>query len=786
MPPRKEPKRRSLFATFFRWFATLSLALLVTFVAGCYLFLQELNKELPDIHQLQSVQYQTPLDIYSQDGLLIAEFGENRRLPVTIEQIPQQQINAFLAAEDDRFYQHYGVDPKGLLRAGTLLATTGKRKQGGSTITMQVARNFLLSNEKTYLRKLKEIMLAVKIERNYSKQQILELYLNKIYMGQRAYGVAAAAQIYYGKELADLELQQQAMIAGLPKAPSQYNPIADPERALQRRNYILRRMLDLHYIDQSAHDRAVAKPDDARIQNRNIELYAPYIAELVRQEMLDRYGEETYNLGLKVYTTIPGQLQAAADHAVQQTLHEYDERHEYRGLPHKSITTSPAGFNGNMTGDCLQAVVTTVSPDGIAVRLHNGNDIAIPIQNIAWSRLLLPAGNRQKALHVNDIVWVRQLDGRDWALAQIPAAEGALVALDPKTGAILALSGGFDFFHSKYNRATQTKRQPGSGFKPIIYTAALEKGYTAASVINDAPLVIEDPSLENGWRPENYTQHYHGPTLLRVALRESINMVSIRLLQEIGISQAIATAMRFGFDKAQLPRSLSLALGSGSASPLNMAEAYAVFANGGFAVKPYLVEQIRDRNGDIIYQAEPATACPDCAAGTEPLTPAPRVVSEQVNFIMNSLLRDVVARGTATRARELGRGDLAGKTGTTNEMRDAWFNGFTPDVVASAWIGFDNAQSLGKGETGGKAALPMWMAFMKKALQDLPEKPFTPPTGVVQAYISPRDGLRLDPASGSGIWEYFTEATVPSVYSTPQADIAEPATTGGGEEENLF
>ncbi|MDD4915474.1 MAG: penicillin-binding protein 1A [Methylococcales bacterium] len=786
MPISKEPKRKSLLASLLKWLAALFLAFIATFLIGCYFFVLELDKELPDIRQLQYVQYQTPLDIYSQDGLLIAEFGENHRIPVSIDQIPQQQINAFLAAEDDRFYKHSGVDVKGLLRASTLLAKTGKRKQGGSTITMQVARNFLLSNEKTYLRKLKEIMLALKIEKNYSKQQILELYLNKIYMGQRAYGIAAAAQVYYGKDLAELELQQQAMVAGLPKAPSQYNPIADPERALQRRNYILRRMLELQHISLADYNLALSKPDNARLQNKKIELNAPYVAEMVRQEMMNKYGEDTYNLGLKVRTTVPGHLQIAADHALQQGLHQYDDRHEYRGLPHKTLSKNAASFTGGVVGDSRQAVITAVSDSGFTARLHDGALLSIPSQNIPWAKIFQVDSGRHPFLQINDIVWVRQLDDQSWALTQIPAAEAAFVALNPKNGAILALSGGFDFSHSKYNRATQSKRQPGSGFKPIVYTAALENGYTAASIINDAPLVIEDPSLENGWRPENYTQHYHGPTPLRVALRESINLVSIRLLQEVGISHAIATAMRFGFEKEQLPPTLSLALGSGSASPLKMAEAYSVFANGGYAIKPYLVEQVEDRNGTVIFRADPESVCPDCNEQNPSQTRlAPRVISEQVNFIMNSLLRDVVQRGTATQAKQLGRNDLAGKTGTTNEMRDAWFNGFTPDIVASAWMGFDNSLSLGKGETGGKAALPMWLSFMKTALQELPENPLLPPAGIVQAYINPKDGLLLNPKNGYGVWEYFSAETVPSAHSMPHPDNLPPEGVIE-DEEGLF
>jgi penicillin-binding protein 1A len=786
VPIRKQPKPKSLLATLFKWLVFVILAFLGTFAAACYFFLLELDKELPDIGQLQHVQYQIPLDIYSQDGLLIGQFGEKRRIPLPFEKIPQQQINAFLAAEDDRFYKHSGVDFKGLLRASSQLLATGKKRQGGSTITMQVARNFLLNNEKTYLRKLKEIMLALKIEKRYSKQQILELYLNKIYMGQRAYGVAAASQAYYGKDLADLELHQQAMIAGLPKAPSVFNPIADPDRALQRRNYVLRRMLELQYINQRDYDKALAKPDNATQQTINVELYAPYIAEMVRQEMVGKYGEDAYTLGLKVRTTIPSHLQIAADRALQQTLHQYDERHGYRGIHHKNPAKTAISPSNSVVGDTRQARVTALSANGLIAKLHDNSDIAIPWQNIAWAQLSKPTGSSHSFLQINDIVWVRQLNDQSWALTQIPAVEGAFVALNPNNGAILALSGGFDFAHSKYNRATQSKRQPGSGFKPIIYTAALEKGFTPASIINDAPIVIEDPSLENDWRPVNYNRRFVGPTPLRVALRESINLVSIRLLQEVGIQHTIDTAMRFGFDREQLPGTLSLALGSGYAAPLKMAEAYAVFANGGFAVKPYLIEQIEDHNGAVLFRANPETVCTECPEQEQPQPGrAPRVISAKVNFLMNSLLRDVVQRGTATQAKQLGRNDLAGKTGTTNEQRDAWFNGFTADIVASAWLGFDNSTPLGHGETGGKAALPMWIEFMKTALRDVPEKPLTPPNGIVQAYINPADGLLTNPNNKNGIWEYFSEETVPTSFSAPR-QTGEPTEEELDTEATLF
>ncbi len=772
MPIRKDPKPKGLIKTLFKWLFWVFFTLCLGLAAACYFFIMELSKELPDISKLENVQYQTPLSIFTADKLLIGQYGEKRRVPITINEVPRLQIQAFLAAEDERFYTHPGVDYKGLLRAANQFLSTGKKSQGGSTITMQVARNFLLSKEKTFLRKLKEILLAIQIEQRYTKDQILELYLNKIYMGQRAYGLAAAAQTYYGKNLDALDLHQQAMIAGLPKAPSVYNPIVNAERALERRNYVLRRMLTLNFIDSSTYQQALNRADDSSIQPSNIEFNAPFIAEMARQELVDKYGEEAYTLGLKVYTTVPSKLQTASDHAIQSALHLYEERHTYHDLPHKKFNPGSPLQSLTSLGDCRQALLTNLNSAGLVTTIADGSSVLIPWQNIPW-KSLIPYNTHAKTIHssvfkTNDIIWIRQLDDQSWTLSQIPAVEGAFAAVNPDNGAILAISGSFDYYRSRFNRATQSKRQPGSGFKPFIYTAALEKGFTTASIINDAPIVIEDPSLENDWRPENYTRKYLGPIPLRSALRQSINLVSIRLLQDVGIPYALETAMRFGFSRDQLPTTLSLALGSGNAPPLKMAAAYAVFANGGFSVKPYLIERIEDHSGATVFQANPETVCRDCENQQPSSNPAQRAISPQVNFLMNSLLRDVVDRGTATQAKELGRTDLAGKTGTTNDQRDAWFNGFTSEIAASAWVGFDNSQSLGKGETGGKAALPMWIEFMRTALENVPEKPLTPPEGIVQAYINPSDGLLLNPNNKGGIQEFFTAETTPKTYSQPK------------------
>ncbi len=758
-------------------------------ISGYFLY-NKLSSELPDVKSLHNVQYQIPLSIYSKDKLLIAQFGEEKRIPITIEQVPSQLINAFIAAEDDSFYQHAGVDFKGLLRAALQLASTGKKTQGGSTITMQVTRNFLLTSEKTYTRKLKEIILALKIEHEYPKSKIMELYLNQMFMGHRAYGVAAAAQVYYGKSLTELSLAEHAMIAGLPKAPSLYNPITNESRAIERRNYVLHRMLELKHITQQDYEHAYSQPSSAKLQAIVPEISALYLAEMVRQKLFELYGEQAYTSGFKVYTTINGALQTTAIQALADTLHAYDERHGYR---HKSELATPS----TVIGDTLPATVLQVNHKpttaGHSAKLtaylrsdapasERKTLIEIPAENIKWagsSNLLKPGDN----------IRVRQLPNNTWALTQVPEAEGAFVSLNPADGAVLALTGGFDFFRSKYNRATQSKRQPGSGFKPIIYTTALEQGYTPASLINDAPIVIDNPGQENEWRPENYSKKFYGPTSLRSAITHSRNIISIRLLKEMGVEKAIETAIRFGLTEEQLPKTLSLALGSGYATPLQMARIYATFANGGFLIKPYFIERIESNEGEIIYQAKPKLACPSCNSAQElDRSYAPRIITPQICFLMNSLLRDVVQNGTATDAKILGRQDLAGKTGTTNEQRDAWFNGYTQSNVATAWVGFDDFSPLGNRETGGVAALPMWIEFMRGALKDIPETPLEAPEGIVKAFISPWTGLLTASANKGGIWEYFQAEHVPTRYSSPASGVAPDNTDQPDENpiEGLF
>lgn len=772
-----------------KWLALIFTILFIAGAAATYQFVNKLSKELPDISALKDVHYQTPLKIYSHDGFLIAEFGEKKRTPVRINEVPNPLINAFMAAEDDRFFEHSGVDYRGLLRAAWHLALSGKKKQGGSTITMQVTRNFLLSREKTYSRKIKEIILALKIEQAFTKNKILELYLNKIYLGHRSYGVAAAAQTYYGKNLNELSLAQCAMIAGLPKAPSTFNPITNVGRALERRNYILRRMHQLGYITEQAMNNALSEPATARIQAHAIELSAPFVAEMVRRKIVEQYGEDAYNSGMVVYTTITRPLQTAANRALRKTLHHYDERHGYRFSEQAQLNQSVDFKSIPVIGDSLPARVIALTLDSATVRLQDESVVEIPWDNIKWARPYISRNARgstpktiDSVLKPGATIRVRQLSDQTWTLAQVPEAEGAFVALSPYDGAILALTGGYDFFHNKFNRATQAIRQPGSGFKPIIYTSALENGYTAASIINDAPIVVDDPGMENEWRPENYSRKFYGPTSLRTALRKSRNLISIRLLRQLGLDKVIETAIRFGFTPDQLPAGLSLALGSGQATPLQMARVFSVFANGGFLVEPYFIDRIESSDGKLLFKSTPLRACASCPeTNVDEPGVATRIIAPQINFIMNSLLRDVVQRGTATRAKVLGRQDIAGKTGTTNEQRDAWFNGFTPHIAATAWVGFDNSSPLGNKETGGAAALPMWIEFMREALKDKPETALEPPAGIVKLWINTHTGALTSNADSAGFWEYFSSETLPQLHSEIEGYPRIPEQTGNAD-----
>lgn len=756
---------------------------------------------MPDIDLLLDVRYQIPMSLYSRDGKLIGQFGEKKRSPVAIAEIPRHTMQAFLAAEDDRFFEHPGVDYQGLLRAAFEFLRTGEKRQGGSTITMQVARNFFLSSEKTLFRKVTEIMLAMKIEEKLPKEQILELYLNKIYFGHHAYGIEAAAQVYYGKHVSELTLGETAMVAGLPKAPSSFNPIANPDRALLRRNYVLRRMLKLQYIDEAQFNAAMAEPVTASLHFPTIELDAPYTAEMVRGEMFQRYGEEAYTAGYKVYTTIDSRLQTAADKALRQALHEYDERHGYRGtktrIDLKQIKTDKE-WDGQLTaigdaGDTAPGIVLAAKDRSADVYMVKSGVVQLNWEGMKWARKYLNQDSQgpyprsaKDLLKPGEVIRLRLLDNGEWALSQTPKVEGALVSVDAKNGAILAMSGGFDFAHSSFNRVTQAQRQPGSGFKPVLYASALDAGYTPASIINDAPIVFHDDSQAGRtWRPQNYSGRYYGPTRLREALVKSRNLVSIRLLQEIGLDKAIETAKLFGFADSELPRSLSMALGSGSATPLRMAQVYSVFANGGFRIEPYLIERIETQDGGVVFQATPQIACPACDGGENHLVnEAPRAINPQVHFMMNSMLQDVIRYGTATKALELGRGDIAGKTGTTNEQRDAWFDGYAPGLVAVSWLGFDTPKPLGEGETGGHTALPMWMHYMREALKDVPESGFSLPEGLVEARISPASGLLVKgKGQQSAITEYYPPDQAPKRYTAPAKKRAKQVYEGESDED---
>ncbi len=794
----------------------LMFSLLIVAIAALYIKLS-IIPSLPDVNALKNIQLQTPMSIFSRDGLLIAKFGEKKRIPTHYEDIPSSQINAFLAAEDKDFFQHSGVDFIGLLRAAGQLLLTGEKKQGGSTITMQVARNFFLTKEKTYIRKIREIFLSFVIEKRLSKQEILGLYLNKIYLGHRSYGIAAAAQVYYNSSLEELSLAQQAMIAGLPKAPSAFNPITNPERALTRRNYVLNRLLKLNYITQSDFDQAIAEPISAGLYSPSVQLEAPYVAEMVRNEVYNMYGDEIYSNGMHVYTTLESSHQRAANQAVKKALHQYDRRHGYRGvlghinLDEINLTDFDISLLSSYQkiGETEPAIVISLSKDSLQAITSDNKTIDITWENLKWASPYInenAQGKQPKTpsdiLAAGDIIRIRQLpDSETFELAQVPNVSGAFVSMDPADGALTALVGGYDFYSGKFNRAYQAKRQPGSGFKPILYSAALSKGYTPATLINDAPVVFNDAGLERQWRPENYSGKFFGPTRLRDALTHSRNLVSIRILRDIGVKYTRTFASRFGFQPKTLPNNLSLSLGSGSTNPYQMATAYSVFANGGFSVTPYFIDKIISASGEELFKANPATTIENPPHSTDednlllkstlttpledthstknntlsealvepPIKKAKRVISPQLNFIINSILRDVIKRGTGRRALSLGRTDLAGKTGTTNDQRDAWFNGFHPSLVAVAWVGLDNGKPLGNKETGGRAALPIWIDFMKEALKDTPNTPLSQPEGIVGLLIDPETGLKTSSSNQKAIFEYFREDNIPASDSQDNA-----------------
>jgi penicillin-binding protein 1A len=768
-----------------------------------------LTPTLPSLDDLSGDHLKVPLRVYSAEGTLLAEYGEERRIPVKTKDVPRSLIQAILAAEDDSFYYHQGVDFQGILRAAISNLRRGSTHEGASTITMQVARNYFLSPEKTYTRKLREILLAFKIEREFSKDEILELYLNKIFLGSRAYGFAAAAQIYFGKNLNELTLPEAALLAGLPKAPSHYNPFSSPEHALERRAYVLRRMLKVGYINEAAFTEAMNAPVGASRHALRYSVDAPYVGEMVRQYMVSKYSESTYDDGYHVYTTIRAKDQQAAITALRKALLDYDRRHGWRGpAGHESINRkTEAGRLDELLrdypsmGGLIPAIVANIDDKRAIAYTQDGARIELGLSAVAWARRYIdedtlgpPPKTVADVLRLGDVIYLEHTNETDWKLAQIPQAEGGFVSLDPKNGAILALTGGFDFFHNQYNHVTLAQRQPGSGFKPFIYSAALEKGFTPASVISGAPIVVEDASLEEEWRPEDYSHKFFGPTRLRKALALSLNLVAVRLLRAITPEYATEYMGRFGFDPDKLPKNLSLTLGTADATPLKMASAFAVFANGGYRIEPYLIARVEDAKHKVLEQANPIVVCPGCTAPTsdDPAKPAPRyaeqAITPQNSFLMNSILRDTVSYGTAQAANVLNRKDLAGKTGTTNDHRDAWFNGFNSGIVAISWVGFDQNESLGKGETGGRAALPMWIDYMRVVLDGVPEQPLVPPPGIVTAHIDRDTGRPVADDAPNSMLEYFMEGKIEDGTQAPEGTTpdAVPKTTPENVREGLF
>ncbi len=768
-----------LFWSCFALFCAFALSL-----SGAFLYL---SPNLPSVDSLRSIQLQIPLRVYSADNKLIAEFGEMRRSPVRFEEIPGDFIQALLAAEDDNFANHYGVDVTGLLRAAAQLLKSGHIQTGGSTITMQVAKNFFLTSERSFSRKINEILLALQIERELTKNEILELYVNKIYLGHRAYGIEAAAQVYYGKSIGELTLAQKAMIAGLPKAPSAFNPLVNAARSKERRDWILGRMYRLGSIDEASYQQAIAEPETARYHGAAPELDAAYIAEMARAEMVGRFGSAAYTDGFRVYTTVSSERQQAANLALFEGLIEYDQRHGYRGPEARLGEKSRDAWLEELTqhralSGLLPAIVSQVDADGIKVLLRDGSEHAVSWESMKWARPFLATNSLgprpQRPADVvarGDLIRIR-LDGESARFSQVPVAQAALVSLDPVDGSIEALAGGFSFGQSKYNRAIQAKRQPGSSFKPFVYSAALDAGYTAATLVNDSPIVFVEEGMDRIWRPKNDNNTFLGPIRMREALYKSRNLVSIRLLQSIGIDYTVDYISRFGFQPQDLPRNLSLALGTATLTPMEIATGWTVFANGGYKIEPYLIERVEDREGQQIFAANP-TRVPDApnaaTVSTGQVAPAeadtaPRIaeqiIDERTAYIMTSMLQDVITRGTGRRALALGRHDLAGKTGTTNDSIDSWFSGYNADLVTTVWAGFDQPQSLGRHEYGGTVALPIWMKYMGSVLKDLPEHLPAEPAGLLTLRVDPQSGRAATPSTPNAYFELFkSEDSPPSM-----------------------
>jgi penicillin-binding protein 1A len=818
-----------------------------------------LAPSLPTVDAMRSGSVPVPLRIFTRSGQLIAQIGEKRRVPVAYDDVPVLVREAFVAAEDQRFFSHHGFDYSGVLRAAVVDLTSGDFSQGASTITMQAARNMFLSFDKTIRRKLQEIFLTYRMEHEFSKEQILTTYLNVIFLGQRSYGVAAAAETYFGKPLDQLSVAEAATLAGIPQAPSRFNPITNPKAAQARRHYVLTQMQKLNYIDAGSAQRAGEEPVEARDHGIQFDVEAPYVAEMARAEIVSRYGDDAVNQGYKVYTTIDGRLQTAANRAVRIGLIEYDRRHGYRG-PLKQVTlderAAPARLDAVLSeipeiGGLRPALVVSVAPQSARVYIRALGYAQIEWDGMSWAHRRIsdtrtgPAPKHaEDIVQRGDVVYVVTNGHGVAALAQLPEAQGALVALDPNDGAVAALVGGFDYFDNKFNRVTQARRQPGSGFKPFLYSAALENGFTPATIVMDAPIVYDDSGQEKIWRPENNEKSFSGPTRLREALVHSRNLVTVRVVRQLGIDTAIGWASKFGFNPDDMPRDMTVALGSLPVTPLQMATSYAVFANGGYRVDSYYLDRIEDGSGQIVYQAKPTVVCDSCdplananpaatpdasAAATgamattatttssdaattgtattagsgdadpdaappdrlPPLVPpqriAERVISPQNLWIMDDMMADVITRGTGVRAgMALHRRDISGKTGTTNEAKDTWFNGFNRNIVATVWVGFDLERPLGEGEEGSRTAVPIWINFMREALRAQPDRPRAMPPGLVTLRISPRTGVQAAANDADAINETFMQDHLPPAAGAGSAAPGTGPQNSSGSAEPLF
>lgn len=745
-----------------------------------------IDKQLPPTENIRKIELKEPLRIYSADNKLIAEYGEERRRPIEVDATPDILVKAILASEDDQFYSHPGIDLLGFVRAFISNYKSGGTRQGASTITMQVARNYFLSAEQTYIRKLREVMLALKLESNLSKDDILKLYINKIFLGHRAYGFGAAAEVYYGKDLDQLTLAQHAMLAGLPKAPSRNNPISNPENAKDRRNYVLQRMLINGWIDDATYQTATNEPVTASKHLVNIELSAPYVAEMVRKTLLESYGEQSYWQGLKVFTSIQTDKQKAANQALRDGLIAYDKRHGYRGPVDSLAEVKPEEWERRLqtyqrSKGIIPAIVVKTTAKQAELLTSEHGAVNLSLDSAKWARKHRTANQigsapsrLDKLLSNGDVIYITRNEEQQWQLSQIPSVEGSIVSMLPRSGKIVALAGGFDYYFNKYNRVNQARRQPGSGIKPFIYAAALQKGFNPATRVSGAPIVIDDPSQGTVWRPQNYSGKFYGPTSLREALTRSMNIVSVRLLRAIGVDYAKDYLQQFGLSSDYLPNSLSLALGAGNLTPLEMATAYSALANTGYLVAPHVIERIEARDGSILFEQPKVTLCDSCQnlVYNDEKYIAPRVMSKDVNFLITNIMQDVIRRGTARKALVLERSDLAGKTGTTNDYIDAWFSGFSPRLTTTVWVGFDKPQTMGRAESGSRAALPIWIDYMREALRDIPVQSFAIPAGIVQRFDPQSQQSDYFLATNTGGNELLLESSseLPTNGSTPAAD----------------